>query len=91
LGAFAFNEGGSYVPAAIGAGAYTVATISNSFDKHLHGLLGFLDSPFMISAVCMLLMTGFMPGGPASPAGYFGYIFAILPFFWDLLMSMWTV
>lgn len=45
----------------------------------------------MISALCMLLMTGFMPGGPDSPWGYFGYILAILPFFWDLLISMWTV
>lgn len=39
----------------------------------------------------MLLMTGFLPGGPNSPQGYFGYIACCIPFVADFLMSMWTV
>ena len=45
---FATSMGGAYVVPAIGAAGYTVATVNNSFDKSLHGLLGFLDSPVSI-------------------------------------------
>ena len=38
-------KGGAYIPAAICTAGYTVATINNSFDRDLHGLVGFLDSP----------------------------------------------
>ena len=43
-------QGGAYIPAAIGSAAYTVATINNSFDRNLHGLLGFLDSPVSLTS-----------------------------------------
>jgi len=83
------NEGGAYIPAAIATAGYTVASINNSFDRQLHGLIGFLDSPFMITALCMLLLTSFITiGGPASVGGYFGYIMCCLPFVWDMLISM---
>ena len=39
---------------AIGAAGYTVATVNNSFDKSLHGLMGFLDSPVSISNFVVL-------------------------------------
>ena len=38
-------QGGAYIPAAIATAGYTVASINNSFDRQLHGLIGFLDSP----------------------------------------------
>ena len=38
----------------------------------------------------MLLLTGFLPGGPLSPLGYFGYIACCLPFYFDFLISVWT-
>lgn len=33
---------------AIAAAGYTAVTVNNSFDKNLHGLIGFLDSPVSI-------------------------------------------
>lgn len=84
------GEGGAYIPAAIGAAGYTIASINNSFDRQLHGLIGFLDSPFMITALCMLLMSSMIGGfgGPDSVMGYFGFIMCCLPFVWDMLISM---
>ena len=38
-------QGGAYTAPAIAASAYTVATINNSFDSNLMGMVGFLDSP----------------------------------------------
>ena len=38
-------QGGAYILPAICTAGYTVATINNSFDRNLHGLEGFLDSP----------------------------------------------
>ena len=40
----ATGQDGFILPAMVATG-YTVATVSNSLDKNLHGLIGFLDSP----------------------------------------------
>ena len=48
----AAGTGGSMmVVPAIAAGAYTVATVNNSLDRNLHGLIGFLDSPVSSSTL----------------------------------------
>ncbi len=51
LVAFASSQGGAYVAPAIGAASYTIATINNSFDRNIHGVLRFLDSPVSICSV----------------------------------------
>ena len=40
----AAGQDGFALPALVATG-YTVASINNSLDKNLHGLIGFLDSP----------------------------------------------
>lgn len=70
------------------AAGYTVATINNSFDRNLHGIIGFLDSPMMITIVSMLLVNGFI-GGPASILSWVAYFLCCLPFFADGLFSLY--
>ena len=45
LGLYAAQGQSGYLAPAIGAGVYTVVTINNAFDKKLHEMMGFLDSP----------------------------------------------
>lgn len=88
IGAFAASEGGSYIPSAICAAGYTVATISNSFDRDLHGIVGFLDSPFTITALVVLMTTSIFSGGPATVLSGILYGLCCLPFFVDMLISL---
>lgn len=87
LGAFAATQGGAYVAPAICAAGYTVATISNSFDRDLHGVVGFLDSPFTITALVALMATTLF-GAPAGALSGIMYALCCIPFFVDMLISM---
>ena len=53
---FQFNhllvaQGGGYTAPAIAASTYTLATINNSFEGSLMGMIGFLDSPVSIFVI----------------------------------------
>lgn len=69
---------------AIAASAYTLASTSNSFDRNLHGLLGFLDSPAMITILTVFLISQF--GSIGAISGLFYYL-ALFPFITDALIS----
>ena len=74
------------VPAICAVG-YTAATINNSFEgSDFHSLIGFLDSPVVIIALCILLYTTITSGD----AGLMAAICSI-PFMTDMLISVYGV
>jgi len=83
------QETSTYIVPAIAAAGYTVASVNNAFDRNLHGLVAFLDSPFMIMAIVVMLITSLTTG----PSGFFSclaYFACCLPFFADFGLSMGT-
>jgi hypothetical protein len=85
---FAMNQGGAYTMPAIAATAYTVATVNNSFEGNLMGMIGFLDSPFMSAVLSIFLMMRF-PGESSMAA--LMMLAACMPFFVDTGISMLNV
>ena len=72
---------------AICATGYTTATINNSFEgRDFHGLIGFLDSPLVIIALCMLLYSNIINGDAALYVAI-----CSIPFITDMLISLYGV
>jgi hypothetical protein len=63
---------------AVAAIGYTVCSVNNAFDRNLHGVMGFTDSPAMILMICAFMMT--QMSGPL-------FMLACIPFFFDGFVS----
>jgi len=85
---FAIYNSGAYNAPAMAVTAYTVATVNNSFEGNLMGMIGFLDSPFMSFLLSMFLMLNFPSASVMSALIMLG---ACMPFFIDTGISMLNV
>lgn len=85
---FALTQGGDYVMPAIATTSYTVATVNNSFEGNLMGMIGFLDSPFMSFLLSIFLLMTFPGSGMLSSLLM---LLACAPFFVDTGISALNV